>query len=99
MAEYQTTHAHGCWYWSPRHYECAIGQVKRLEEALLKLEGREQRDKALLQQALEVLERARQTAMEQTLKARIPECGEFAGIAQDLGFIVAALRERLMEKT
>jgi hypothetical protein len=33
--------------------------------------------------------------MEQTLKARIPECGEFAAIAQDLDFVVAALRERL----
>lgn len=30
----------------------------------------------------------------QTLKARIPECAEFAEIAQDLDF-VAALRERL----
>jgi hypothetical protein len=36
-------------------------------------------------------------AMEQTLKARIPECAEFAGIAQDLDFVVAALRERLGE--
>ena len=44
---------------------------------------------------LEALGRAHQTAMEQTLKARIPECGEFAGIAQDLDFVVAALRERL----
>jgi hypothetical protein len=52
-------------------------------------------DEALLRQALEALSRARQTAMEQTLKARIPECAEFAGIAQDLDFVVAALRERL----
>jgi hypothetical protein len=52
-------------------------------------------DEALLRQALEALIRAHQTAMEQTLKARIPECGEFAAIAQDLDFVVAALRERL----
>lgn len=45
--------------------------------------------------SLEALSRALQTAMEQTLKARIPECAEFAGIAQDLDFFVAALRERL----
>ncbi|MFN3377764.1 MAG: hypothetical protein ACK40S_14610 [Burkholderiaceae bacterium] len=45
--------------------------------------------------ALEALSRAHQTAMEQTLKARIPECAEFAGIAQDLDFVVAVLRERL----
>ncbi len=56
------------------------------------LEEREQRDEALLRQALG---RAHQTAMEQTLKARTPECAEFAGIAQDLDFVVAALRERL----
>ncbi len=66
--------------------------VERLAEALRELEEREQRDEALLRQALG---RAHQTAMEQTLKARIPECAEFAGIAQDLDFVVAALRERL----
>jgi len=70
-------------------------QVQALRDALRELEGREQRDEALLRQALEVLGRARQTAMEQTLKARIPECAEFAGIDQDLDFVVAALRERL----
>jgi hypothetical protein len=31
--------------------------------------------------------------MYQTLKARIPECGEFAGIAQDLDFAIAELRK------
>ena len=24
-----TTHADGCWSWSPKHYECAVGQVER----------------------------------------------------------------------
>lgn len=52
-------------------------------------------DEPLLRQALEALGRAHQKAMEQTLKARIPECAEFAGIAQDLDFVIAALRERL----
>lgn len=55
------------------------------------------RDEALLRKALEVLSRAHQAAMVQTLKARIPECAEFGGIAQDLDFVVAALRERLGE--
>ena len=73
----------------------AEARAERLAEALRELEEREQRDEALLRQALEVLSRAHKAAMEQTLKARIPECAEFAGIAQDLDFVVAALRERL----
>ena len=65
---------------------------------LRRLHAERERDEALLRQALEALERAHRTAMEQTLKARIPECAEFAGIAQDLDFVVAALRVRLGEK-
>lgn len=81
--QFDTTHASGCWSWGLRHYECAVWRIER--------------DEALLRQALEALGRAHQTAMEQTLKARVPECAEFAGIAQDLDFVVATLRERLGE--
>ena len=45
--------------------------------------------------ALEALERANQTAMLFSLKARVPECGEFAGIAQDLDWAVETLRQAL----
>ena len=83
MTNRQSTHAADCCGWGPKHYECAVGRVIR--------------DEALLWQAMEVLSRAHQAAMVQTLKARIPECAEFAGIAQDLDFVVAALRERLGE--
>lgn len=44
-----------------------------------------------LRAAQDALRRAWRAAMEWTLKARIPECAEFAGIAQDLDFVVAAL--------
>ena len=84
MTDRQTTHAPGCWDWGAKHYECAVGQIER--------------DEALLRQALEVLSRAHQTAMEQTIRARVPECSAFAGVAQDLDFVVAALRERLGEQ-
>lgn len=72
-----------------------IDTRQRAAAELRRLHVQAAQGEALLRQALEVLSRAHQTAMEQTLKARIPECAEFAGIAKDLGFVVTALRERL----
>ena len=28
------THGYDCWQWGPAHYECALGEIKRLREAL-----------------------------------------------------------------
>lgn len=41
---------------------------------------------------VEAVQRIRETAMRWTLVARIPECGEFGGIAQDAGWLLGALR-------
>ncbi len=34
MTDRQITHAPGCWDWGHRHYECAVGQIERMEKAL-----------------------------------------------------------------
>ena len=34
LARYEndgTTHATGCWAWGPKHYECALTEIKRLK--------------------------------------------------------------------
>lgn len=71
---------------SARLWAHEIDTRQRAATELRRLHAQAAQDEALLRQALEVLGRAHQTAMEQTL---------FAGIAQDLDFVVAALRERL----
>lgn len=30
----QHTHAHGCWFWGPEHYECAYDRIKRLQKEI-----------------------------------------------------------------
>ena len=64
---------------------------------LRRLHAESERDEDLLRQALEVLSRAHQTAMEQAMKARVLEGVVFAEIFQDLDFVVATLRKRLGE--
>lgn len=34
-----TTHSPDCWSRGPKHYECAVGRVERLEEALRLIES------------------------------------------------------------
>jgi hypothetical protein len=41
----------------------------------------------------EAIQRARDLAMKQTLAARIPECGDFGAIAQDLDWALSSIQE------
>ena len=43
-------------------------------------------------QIVDALETARTTAMDNVMAARIPECGDFAAIAQNLDWSVATLK-------
>ena len=45
----------------------------------------------LTDEQTKVLMRARHTAMLMTCKARVPECGEFSAIAQDLDWLCESL--------
>ena len=40
MTDRQSTHGHDCWGWGPKHYECAVAEVERLQ---MELEHEEQR--------------------------------------------------------
>lgn len=35
-----STHADGCWDWGPKHYECAVGKIKRLQAEVEKLRAK-----------------------------------------------------------
>ena len=60
------------------------------------LTARSPSEQAVTEAMVEAVQRIRKTAMRQSVIARIPECGEFAGIAQDADWLLDAL-EAAME--
>lgn len=50
-----------------------------------------------VESVLEALKRANNTAMINSIKARIPECGDFAAIAQDLDWAIETLCIAMVE--
>lgn len=49
-------------------------------------------EQAVTEAMVEAAQRIRDVAMRQTIAARVPECGEFGGIAQDADWLVDALK-------
>lgn len=43
MTDLQTTHAHGCWSWGPRHYECALREIEALRAEVERLRAEVER--------------------------------------------------------
>ena len=78
-------------------YDCAITKkgVRVLAEAVLSMDSalttpqptQAQAGAVPLDEQIKTLMQAHRTAMLMTCKARVPECGEFAAIAQDLDWL------------
>lgn len=49
----------------------------------------------LLKTILPILQENRALAMRQTMAARIPECADFGGIAQDLDYVIQLIENKL----
>ena len=78
-----TTHASVCWSWGPKHYECAVGQIRR--------------DEALLRQALDALESADWYIGQLELLVYSPDDDGTHEERAKVQSAIAALRERLGE--
>lgn len=49
-----------------------------------------------LERIIAALGRARQTAMEQSVRARIPECASFGDIAQDMEYVTSRISDEAL---
>lgn len=81
MADRQSTHSYACWSWGPKHYKCAVGQIRR--------------DEALLRQALDALESADWYIGQLELLVYSPDDDGTHEERAKVQSTIAALRERL----
>lgn len=68
-------------------------EAKRLREELAALPA----SRTVTEEMVEALKRIRDTAMEHTLAARIPECGVFGCIAQDADWLMREIAAAMEE--
>ena len=82
---------HDVGVWVVRVSRAVEAEVQKQDEALILQPEALRLAAPLTDEQIKALMRAHRTAMLMTCKARVPECGEFSAIAQDLDWLCESL--------